>query len=316
MFEILLLLVGLGLILAGASVMTDGASKLATKFGISEFVVGLTVVAIGTSAPELIVTIMSALKGSGDVAVGNVVGSNIFNTLLILGTTAIICPIEFTRNNVKKDIPYGAVASLVLLLVAADSIFGEGVNIITRSEGLTLVVMFCMFMAYTIYSSSSETPKTEETPKEGKNTLMLIGMTIAGLAMLVFGGNTFLNNAIIVAERAGISQKVIAITLMSGGTSFPELAACVVAAIKKRGNMALGNVIGSNISNIFLIVGTGATITPLTLGDITPFDLLVVLVSSILVFISAFAFKGFKINRIEGAIFVSLYFAYIASILI
>lgn len=315
MLEILLLIVGLGLILFGASTLTDGASSLAKKFGISEFVVGITVVAIGTSAPELIVTIMSALNGSGDVAVGNVVGSNVFNSLLILGITALIRPIEFTRNNVKKDIPYGVVASIVFLLVASDSLFGEGANIVSRSEGMTLIIMFLMFMAYTIYSSKPDTTEKEEKDTKTKNSFILIGITIAGLAMLVYGGNMFLDNAIIVAERAGISQKVIAITLMSGGTSFPELAACVVAAVKKRGNMALGNVIGSNISNIFLIVGTGATITPLTLGDIQLSDLLVVLGSAFIVFVSAFSFKGFKINRIEGAIFVVLYIAYILSIL-
>ncbi|MFI3268362.1 MAG: calcium/sodium antiporter [Rikenellaceae bacterium] len=313
MLEIILLIVGLALILCGASVMTDGASNLAKKFGISEFVVGLTVVAIGTSAPELIVTTMSALKGNGDVAVGNVVGSNIFNTLLILGIVALIKPLEFTRNNIKKDIPYGVVASLVLFFVASDSLFGEGINIVSRTEGMTLIVMFLMFMAYTIYSSKPDPADPSNT--KAKNTFMLIGMTVAGLVMLVFGGNMFLDNAIIVAERAGISQKVIAITLMSGGTSFPELAACVVAAVKKRGNMALGNVIGSNISNIFLIIGTGATITPLTLGDIQPYDLLFVLGSSFIVFVSAFLFKGFKINRIEGAIFVALYVFYIVSIL-
>lgn len=314
MAEIFLLILGLALILVGANVLTDGSSSLAKRFGISEFVVGLTVVAIGTSAPEFVVTIVSATKGVGDVAVGNIVGSNVFNSLIILGITALILPIEFTRNNIKKDIPYGVVASFILLVVASDTFFGEGINVISRSEGIVLIVMFFMFMAYTIYASKGD--DSGEDIIKHKNIFLVLGMIVVGLVMLIYGGNMFLDNAIIVAERAGISKKVIAITLMAGGTSLPELAACVVAAVKKKGDMALGNVIGSNISNIFLILGVGASITPLTLGDISSFDLVMALVATMLVFISAFTFKGFRINRIEGVLFIAIYVAYIVSLLI
>lgn len=312
MIEILLLVLGLTLILVGANYLTDGSSKLATRFGISEFVVGLTIVAIGTSAPELVVTVLSATGGNGDIAIGNIVGSNIFNILIILGVTTLISPIEFTRSNILKDIPYGVVASIILFVMALDTLFDGGTsNVISRSEGITMIVMFFMFMAYSVFSGSAPKDESQQDPKKRSSVLLLTVMIVGGLFALVLGGNLFLDNAVIVAERMGISQKVIAITLMAGGTSLPELAACTVAAVKKKGEMALGNVIGSNISNIFLILGTGATITPLSLGDIKMEDIALVLIASVLLFVFAFTFKGKRINRVEGVIFIVIYVLYI-----
>lgn len=315
---ILLLLLGLSLIIFGAERFTEGASKLAIRFGIPEFIVGLTIVAIGTSAPELVVTIISSAKGNPDIAVGNVVGSNIFNSFMIMGVTALIIPVRLTRSNIRKDIPYGVAAALVLLFVASDKIFdGSPINIISRSEGLTLIVMYIVFTAYTIFSSGKPVRalfRKEDVAKPKLFTSLLY--IFGGGAMLVYGGTLFLDNAVVIAKGLGMTDKQIAVTLMSGGTSFPELATCVAAALKRRGGMALGNVIGSNISNVFLILGVGSTITPLAVQGITVVDLLTSLFGAVLLLVAAYTFKGYKINRFEGGVMALCYIAYVTYSLI
>lgn len=310
--NVILLIVGLVLILVGANYLTDGSAALARRFNISEFIVGLTIVAIGTSTPELVVSVISALHGSGEMAIGNVTGSNLFNGLLILGITTLIRPVPLTSDNIKKDIPLGILASIVLLVVCCDVLLGSDLrNNIGRDEGIILLLLFVIFISYTIFSAKA--PEVEEAAEEQKPMpiwLMLI-MIVGGLAALVFGGNLFQTSAVEVARALGVSESMIAITLLAGGTSLPELAASAVSAVKGKAEMAMGNVLGSNISNIFLVLGASATITPLSLGGITMVDLLTVLGASILLWITAFSFKRNKIDRPEAVILIVAYIAYI-----
>lgn len=311
--DYLFLCLGLALILFGANILTDGASALAKRFRVSEFIIGLTVVAIGTSMPELVVSVLSVMGGSAEMAIGNVVGSNLFNGLFILGVTALIAPVPLTRSNVLRDIPLGFMASVVLLVMVCDVFLaGAPVNRISRGDGVILLLLFAGFMWYTISSSRRERPEeAAETPEVKARPLALAVVLIAGgLAGLVFGGEMFLDAAISVAQSLGVSEKVIAITLVAGGTSLPELAASVVSAVKGRPGMALGNVVGSNVSNILLILGTGAVISPLTLGGITIADILMTVAASAMLFAAAFTFRRRAVDRWEGAIFVAVYAAY------
>ena len=310
--NVILLIVGLVLILVGANYLTDGSAALARRFNISEFIVGLTIVAIGTSTPELVVSVISALHGSGEMAIGNVTGSNLFNGLLILGITTLIRPVPLTSDNIKKDIPLGILASIVMVVVCCDVLLGSDLrNNIGRDEGIILLLLFVIFISYTIFSAKA--PEVEEAAEEQKPMpiwLMLI-MIAGGLAGLVFGGNLFQTSAVEVARALGVSESMIAIKLLAGGTSLPELAASAVSAFKGKSEMAMGNVLGSNISNIFLVLGASATITPLSLGGITMVDLLTVLGASILLWITAFSFKRNKIDRPEAVILIVAYIAYI-----
>lgn len=310
--NVILLIVGLALILVGANYLTDGSAALARRFKLSEFIVGLTVVAIGTSTPELVVSVVSALHGSGEMAIGNVTGSNLFNGLLILGVSTLIRPVPLTSDNIKKDIPLGILASILLLVVCCDVLLGSDLyNNIGRDEGIILLLLFVVFISYTVFSA--KVPEDEEVVEVQKQTPMwlIIIMIVGGLAALVFGGNLFQTSAVEVARALGVSESVIAITLLAGGTSLPELAASVVSALKGKAEMAMGNVLGSNISNIFLVLGASATITPLSLGGITMVDLLTVLGASILLWITAFSFKRNKIDRPEAVILILAYFVYI-----
>lgn len=311
--DIVILLIGLGLILYGANILTDGSAALAQKFNISEFVIGLTIVAIGTSMPELVVSAISAFQGNSDVAIGNIIGSNIFNTFAILGITALIAPVTLTKNNITRDIPIGIFASITLLIMTSDVFLGDGeTDIIGRGEGIFLIFFFIAFMAYSFLTAKNipETELSESFETKKKNGWLISIMIVGGLAGLIFGGNLFLDSAISIARAAGIKDATIAITLMAGGTSFPELAASTVSAIKGKSQLALGNIVGSNISNIFLVLGTSAIISPLTLGDITSFDVLVLVGSSILLLVAAYTFKKKRIDRIEGSIFLIFFLAY------
>ena len=310
--DILLLIAGLGLILAGANFLTDGSAALAQRFRMPEFIIGLTIVAVGTSTPELVVSVLSAAAGNSDVALGNIVGSNIFNVFLILGVCALIRPLALTSGNIRRDIPFGLAASLVLLLVTSDTLLRpEAADRIGRADGVLMLTLYIVLMAYTI----RRTPRPEVRPEEAaapRTALWLsVAMIAGGLAGLIFGGELFLDNATALARRLGVSESVIAITLVAGGTSLPELASSVVSLLKGKADMALGNVIGSNIANILLILGLSATIHPLTMGGITRTDILVVVLSSVLLFVTAFTFRRRTIDRWEGAIFLAIYALYI-----
>ena len=318
--DILLLIIGLALILIGANYLVDGASHVAKTLGMSDVIIGMTIVGIGTSTPEMVVSFASAIKGNADIAVGNVLGSNIFNSLMILGITALFSPIALTSNNIKKDIPFSLLAAFVLCIMGcATWLDGAAVNAISRVNGLMLLSLFGVFMAYTIYSGSSQATITEggNTQEElsGSKKLPPVWlsavMILGGLCGLVFGGDMFVNSASAIASKLGVSDAVIAVTIVAGGTPLPELASCVVAALKKNTDQALGNVIGSNVSNIFLILGGSATIHPLVMNGIKPLDLITLMVAAVLAFLFAFTFKKKQIDRIEGAFLVCIYLAFI-----
>jgi len=316
MIDILLLIVGLVLILTGANYLVDGASAIAKRAGLSDFIIGMTIVGIGTSTPEMVVSFASAIKGNADIAVGNVLGSNIFNTLMILGATALFSPIRLTSNNIKKDIPFALLAAFVLCTFGCSTwLDGTAVNTITRVGGILLLSLFGVFMAYTIYSSGSQeasnTPDELSGSKKTAPIWLASLMILGGLCGLVFGGDMFVNAASAIAKSLGVSDAVIAVTIVAGGTSLPELASCLVAAYKKNTDQALGNVIGSNVSNIFLILGGSATIHPLVMAGTKPLDLITLMVSSLLIFLFAFTFKKKQIDRIEGALLVCLYIAFV-----
>ena len=311
----ILLLAGLALVVFGADWLVDGASSVARRAGLSEFVIGLTIVGMGTSAPEMVVSLLGALEGNGDITVGNVVGSNVFNTLLILGITAIILPIGITRSNRKRDIPVNLVVTLLLVLLGLEyTIFGIGTDGLSRFDGAILLTLFVVYMWVSFRSG-----KDQEQSQEGQKTQKLwisVLMILGGLAALVIGGNLFVNNATGIASRLGISDKFIAVTILAGGTSLPELATCVAAAVKKKGQLALGNIIGSNIFNILLILGTSSVIAPVSFRSINMVDMAVLLVSALALVTCLFAGKRNKLDRLDGTIFLLIWGAYMAYLII
>lgn len=316
---IILMLVGLILLLIGANYLTEGSSAIAKRFGISEFVIGLTIVGIGTSTPELVVSLISTINGTTDIAIGNILGSNLFNIMMILGITALIRPIRIEKNTLSRDIPFSLLAAVVLAVCGLD-IWINGTNgVISRSEGILMLCFFIVFMVYSFMTAKRDDEPDVQQPQEvgtKKRAIWIdIVMIIGGLAGLIFGGDLFLEYAVIFARDLGLSEAVIAVTLMAGGTSMPELITCAIAAAKNKGQLALGNVIGSNVSNIFLILGTCATAAPLQLGNILPLDLIILTAASLLIAVTAFTFRRNEIDRSEGAIFVLLYIGYVVSLL-
>ncbi len=298
--QILILLGGLALILFGANWLVDGSSSIAKRFGISEFVIGLTIVGIGTSTPEMVVSFLSAFQGKADMAIGNIVGSNIFNTLMILGVTALIAPLAITKSNLKKDIPLNIFVTVLLILLGMNfTIFGLGQDQLSRIDGAILLAIFAWYL-YTSFKSDTA-DEDGEGIKEYKTGISVL-LIVAGLGALIAGGKLFVNSATELAKMFGVSDKFIAITVMAAGTSMPELATCAVAALKGRGQLALGNVLGSNISNILLILGGSALINPLSFGGMTYVDLGVVLAGAIFILASAYMFKKKQLDRFEGII--------------
>ena len=318
--NILLLIGGLILILLGANGLTDGAASVAKRFRIPPIVIGLTIVAFGTSAPELTVSVSSALKGSADIAIGNVVGSNIFNTLMIVGCTALFAPIVITRNTLRKEIPLCILSSIVLLICANDVFLDKAPeNILNRVDSLLLLCFFVIFMGYTFAIASkpvtmeqqAEHPVIEEeTEIKSLPWWQSILYIIGGLAALIYGGQLFVDGATGIARNLGVSESIIGLTLVAGATSLPELATSIVAALKKNPEIAIGNVIGSNLFNIFFVLGCSASITPLRLSGITNFDLFTLVGSGILLWLFGLFFAKRTITRIEGGIMILCYVAY------
>ena len=309
--DILFLLGGMALILLGANGLTDGSSSVAKRFGISDLVIGLTIVAFGTSAPELMVSLVSSIKGSAQLAIGNVVGSNIFNILMIVGLTAVVMPIKVQKNTITNEIPLVLLSSLALVACASDIVLDGGVgNVIGRGDGILLLLFFAIFMRYTFSIAKSSGEESGEQIKLMPIWKSLL-FIVLGLAGLIFGGQLFVDGASGIARSLGVSESVIGLTLVAGGTSLPELATSVVAAVKKKPGIAIGNVIGSNLFNIVLVLGASATVTPLPLGNIGVSDMLMLVVSSVLFWAAGWFFKDKTITRIEGAIMVALYVGYI-----
>ena len=311
--DILILLAGLALVILGADWLVDGSSNIARRAGLSEFLIGMTIVGIGTSMPELVVSLTGALKDSADIAIGNVAGSNIFNVFLILGLTALIRPVAISEDNKRKDIPIG-IAAVVLMICAGKqkSLFGIGESdTINALEGGVFLLLFAIYMFLSFRSGKSEDDgSAEDGDKPPVRIWVAILMVLTGLAGLIFGGNLFVDSACRIAQKAGLSEKFIAITILALGTSLPELVTCVVAAVKNKGALALGNIIGSNISNILLILGTSALACPLTFNNMHPVDLAVMFLSSIVLILSAWSGRNNKIGRGDGCFYLLIFIAY------
>lgn len=307
--QIILLLLGLALIIFGANYLVDGASSIAKRSGLSEFIIGLTIVGIGTSTPEMVVSFMSAFNGEAEMAVGNVVGSNLFNTLAILGITAIVAPIPVTRTNMRKDIPLNIIVTILMIVLGMNAtFFGVGEDSLNRWDGLIMLSIFVWYLISSLKSGKAA-PEEESNIKQ-YSTLVSCIFIAGGITGLVIGGRLFVNSATSLAEMAGISKKFIAVTIFAAGTSMPELATSIVAAAKGRNQLALGNILGSNIFNIILILGGSAIITPLPLKSMGYVDLGALLIASLVIMLSAYTFKKKEIDRVEGVIFVFLEILY------
>ncbi len=311
---LILTVVGIALVVKGADFLVDGASSVAKRFRIQEIVIGLTVVAFGTSAPELVVNVIASVVHKNDIVLGNIIGSNIFNTLFILGVAGLICPLEVIQNTVRKEIPFAFIAGALLLLMTNDRIFSPAsVNVLSRIDGLILLGLFGYFMYYTFVLS-----KTKAT---GSNQIKILSplrtwaYLLLGFAGLFFGGKLVVDNAVVIARILGVSEKLIALTIVSAGTSLPELATSAVAAYKKRFDLAVGNVVGSNIFNILFILGISAEISPVQYNTAFNFDLIVYLIATLMLFIAMFTFKVHKLDRREAAVFLLGYIAYLVYII-
>ena len=302
--DIFFIVLGVYCVLKGADWLTDGASALARRMQMSEMMIGLTIVAAGTSAPELFVSVVSALKGTPDLAVGNVVGSNTMNSMLIVGTAALVAPMVISRSTVRKDIPFAIAASVLLLVLCMN---GD----LTRIDGLLLLAGFAAFMGYTLKNAKNQDYENrpliqDETSKSNWKNILLV---LWGLVGLVIGSNVFVDHASSLAYALGISEGVVGLTVVAGGTSLPELATSVVAARKGQSAMAIGNVIGSNVFNILMILGLTAIISPLQIEGITTIDMAVMLVSIVMVWL--FSRTRYTVERWEGAVLVLGYLAYL-----
>lgn len=325
--NILLLVVSLAMILYGASWLTDGGSAVAKRFGMSEMVIGLTIVAFGTSAPELVISLVSALKGSAGLAIGNVVGSNIANVLLIVGVVALVRPIRIEQSVLTREIPFVVLASVALLAAGNKGSLDGGENIVTRVDGIMLLLFFMVFLRYTFSQATkvpdsaseekgiSESKETEETGKKEISLWRALLMIGGGLAALIWGGDIFVDNASRLAFSIGISEAVVGLTIVAVGTSLPELATSVVAAIKGHSGMAVGNVIGSCLFNILFVLGASAVITPLPLGGIGNLDMLTMTGAALMFWIFGWKIGDREITRIEGGVMTLCYIAYIVALL-
>ncbi|MBA3985892.1 MAG: calcium/sodium antiporter [Flavobacteriales bacterium] len=311
MIDILLLLGGFVALIYGADKLVDAASGLAAKFGISNIVIGLTIVAFGTSAPELVVNVIAAINDNTEMVLGNVLGSNIFNVLGILGISAIIYPLAVKTNTTWYEIPLSLLAAFVIIIVAADIYLNVSVtNIVSRGDAIILLLFFSVFLVYNIAISKSD---TSEDAIEIKNytTLKAILFIVIGLAGLVIGGQLIVTSATSIAQSFGLSERVIGLTIVSIGTSLPELATSIVAVRKKNVDIAIGNVVGSNIFNIFFVLGVSAFITPVVVASASFIDILLNIVAGILLFLFVFTGKYRRIDRWEGIVLLTLYVGYL-----
>lgn len=301
--NILFIIAGVFLVLWGADRMTDGAVSIAQRLNIPQIVIGLTIVAMGTSMPEFCVSLVSALKGTSDLAVGNVVGSNIFNVLLIVGVAALVAPMIISRSTVKKDIPWAVFSAIILSAMCLD-------HDISRIDALILTIGIIAFMIYTLRAAKKGEVEQEEGEKKDYKPIVAVGLVLLGMACLIFGSNLFVDAATKVAQELHVSEGVIGLTIVAGGTSLPELATSVVAARKGQSAIAIGNVIGSNVFNTLMIVGVTGLICPMQIEGITPIDLAVMTISIALLWF--FSYTKFTVERWEGALLTLIFTGYMA----
>lgn len=311
MTDLLLLLAGFTALIFGATKLVDAASGLASKMGVPSIVIGLTIVAFGTSAPELVVNVFAAVEGSTEMVLGNVLGSNIFNVLAILGISALIAPLSVKTNTTWLEIPLSLLAAVTVFVLAGDVFLDKASeNVISRSEGIVLLLFFLIFLVYNLVVAKSGNAE-EEIETKDYSVPMAVLWIVLGLAGLVIGGRLIVTSAVSIAEDFGLSQRVIGLTVVSIGTSLPELATSIIAVRKKNVDIAIGNVVGSNIFNIFLILGVSGTIVPITVQPASFFDILVNILAGLLLFIFIFTGKGRQLERWEGAAFLLIFIAYL-----
>jgi cation:H+ antiporter len=309
----LLLLLGVLALVKGADLLVDGASSIARRFNVSDFAIGLTVVAFGTSTPELFVTLIAALGGRPGIAIGNVIGSNIANTLLILGVAAVICPIAVSRGTVRREMPFGLLASCALLFVAGDALLeGAPLGIVGRADGLLLLSFFAIFLYYSASTAQRVAGMEEMVPQE-RGPAAALALVVTGLAGLTLGGKWIVDGAVAVARQFGMSETLVGLTVVAIGTSLPELAASAVAARKGNSDIALGNVLGSNIFNIYLVLGVTATVRPLPFRAENTGDLYAMIGANLLLFAVMFIRRRMVIDRMEGGLLLAAYVAYLAA---
>ncbi|ERK38461.1 calcium/sodium antiporter [Segatella baroniae] len=307
--SILIIVVSIVAVIYGADKLTEGSVGIAERMGLPQLVIGLTIVAMGTSMPEFCISLISSLKGTADLAVGNVVGSNIFNAMLIVGCAALVSPMVILPTTVRKDIPFALVASVVLLLVSMD---GD----VSRLDAAVLMAMFFLFMYFTLRGARMNTVEVVASSDGDKKPLpawKALGLVLFGLTALIFGSNFFVDHATAVARSLGVSDAVIGLTIVAGGTSLPELATSIVAARKGNSGIAIGNVLGSNVFNILFILGATGLVSPMRLEGITSTDMTVLIVSMILLWL--FSFTKYTIQRWEGALLVAGFAAYMSYLL-
>lgn len=300
--NVLLLIVGIAAVLKGADMLTDGAVGIAGRFGVSQLVIGLTVVAMGTSMPEFCVSMVSAVKGTPDLAVGNVVGSNVFNTLLIVGCSALVAPIAVSRATVRRDMSFGFFASLLLFVFCLDSF-------VSRVDAVVLLVSFIVFMAVTLRQAKSGGDSAQSSSSAPVRLPQQVLLVVAGLAALILGSNAFVDNASFIASRLGVSDAVIGLTIVAGGTSLPELATSMVSARKGNSALAIGNVLGSNVFNVLMILGVTGLVQPMHIAGITFVDFGMLLFSLLLLWL--FCRTKYRVERWEGAVLAVVYVAYL-----
>ena len=317
MLTYFLFLLGFVLLIKGADFLVDGASAIARRFNISDLVIGLTVVAFGTSTPELFVNIVASARGNTEIAIGNVLGSNISNTFLILGISAIIYPLSVSKGTVWKEIPFSLLAAIVLGLMANDQVIdGDGSSLLTRIDGLVLLAFFTIFLYYSFSIAKAIEGLDEHVPAKATSFVKSILLVIAGLIGLTLGGKWIVDGAVTLAKSFGMSESLVGLTIVAVGTSLPELATSAMAAYKKNVDIAVGNVVGSNIFNIFFVLGISATIKPLPFQTKSNLDIAVVTVSSLLLFLFMFTGKKRSLNRWEGIVSLFLYGGDIAFLII
>lgn len=316
MTDVLLLLAGFVALIYGATKLVDAASSLASRLGVPNIVIGLTIVAFGTSAPELVVNVFAALNNSTDMILGNVLGSNIFNVLGILGIASFIYPLTVKSNTTWLEIPLSFLAAISVLVLAND-VFLDGIaaDTISRTDGIILLLFFCIFLVYNISLAIGGSGE-DETPTINYTYLQAALYLLVGLAGLIIGGRLIVTSAVNLAQDFGLSERVIGLTIVSIGTSLPELATSVVAVRKRNVDIAIGNVVGSNIFNIFFILGISTVVTPVTVKPESGFDIIVNIAASLLLFIFVFTGKGRQLVRWEGGVLLALYVGYLLILLI
>ena len=305
--NIVILILGLLAVVKGADFLVDGASSLARRWGLSEFIIGLTIVGMGTSAPEMVVSFVGAIEGNADVSMGNILGSNIFNTLFILGITAILLPLKVTTDNRRIDAPMNVFIVLLLFALSLD-------DKLSRWDGLIFLLLFAGYMWWSFRHQAAEPERAQSDPS--KSIWLSVLLVLLGLTLLILGGRYFVNSAVDIARSVGISDKFIAITVLSGGTSLPELATCVAAAAKKKGQLALGNIIGSNIFNVLLILGGSAVIRPMELSGFSYVDLGMLLLSALALLFATIIGRKKEMGVISGTCFLLLFVGYMTYLIV